>query len=77
MLLFRSEEHVARWCAREGMNRGGVLSLETTMKLATAWYAEKMDRDWRRWTLDEAESIFSGLGMVGDFWRLRPYLESV
>jgi len=48
-----------------------MLSLETGWKLARAWYSRKLESDWRRHTLDEAEALFADLGLSGDFWRLR------
>lgn len=67
MLLFRSEEHIDRWSGP----RGAVLSLETTWRLAQAWFG--VDRrlvEWRRRTPDEIRELFATLGLTGDFWRL-------
>lgn len=71
MLAFRSEEHVKRWCESKGLDRGALLTPEQQWYLADAWYRERLGPDWRRWTPAEAEAIFAGLGLVGDFWRLR------
>lgn len=72
MLLFRDEEHAATWRQARGIDRGGTMSLETGWKLARAWYSDKREPGWRRRTLDEAEAVFAELGLVDDFWRLRP-----
>jgi hypothetical protein len=72
MLAFRSEEHVDRWCESQGLARGALLTPEQQWRLADAWYATRLAPDWRRGTPDEAEAVFAGLGLVGDFWRLRP-----
>lgn len=71
MLLFRSEEHVRRWCEQSGLERGGSMSPATALRLGTAWYADKLQPEWRRKTAEEAEAVFTELGLVGDFWRLR------
>ena len=71
MLLFRSEEHAGRWRAAHGFPGARTLSLQTGWDLARAWYTRKLDPDWRRHTLDEAEALFAQLGLAGDFWRLR------
>src|SRR5438067_563533 len=47
MLLFRSEEHVDRWCAAWQQPRGAVLSLEQCWQLADAWYRDRMSPTWR------------------------------
>ncbi len=48
------------------------MTLQTGWRLAQLWYADKREPGWRRRTLDEAEAVFAGLGLVGEFWRLRP-----
>jgi hypothetical protein len=72
MLAFRSEAHVERWCEMRGIAKGAVFSLEQVCELGRAWYADKLSPDWRRATPEEAEATFAGIGLTGDFWRLRP-----
>lgn len=71
MLLFRSEEHIDRWCEKRGLQRGAILSPATALRLGAIWYADKQSPDWRRKTVDEAQAVFAKLGLVDDFWRLR------
>jgi hypothetical protein len=72
MLLFRGEEHVARWCAQWHLPRGATLSLDTAWRLATAWFgADRGAAEWRRPSIEVVESLFASLGLEGDFWRLR------
>ncbi len=71
MLLFRSEEHIHRWCSAWHQPMGGILSLEQVWGLATAWYGEdRRAAGWRRKTPEEARAIFAALGLSSDFWRL-------
>jgi alkylmercury lyase-like protein len=70
MLAFRSEAHVDRWCEQHDLERGAVFPLGTCWQLARAWYANRLDPDWRRRTPAEAEAVFAGLGLLGPFWRL-------
>ncbi len=70
MLLFRSEEHLAAWLEQRGLSQGGTMTLEQCWLLAKAWYSDKLDRDWRRKTLDEAMAAFAEIGLEGDFWDL-------
>ncbi len=73
MLIFRSEEHVDKWCHDWNRPRGGILSLDQCWQLAQAWYGpDRRDPAWRRKTVDEAEALFAQLGLTGAFWRLRP-----
>jgi hypothetical protein len=47
---------------------GSVLSLAETWDLAQAWYADRLSRDWRRRTPEEATALFRSLGLEGQFW---------
>lgn len=71
MLLFRDEEHIARWCSAWSLPRGATLSIDQGWRLAKAWYQNKMEPDWRRATLPEAEAILGEIGLTGPFWSLR------
>lgn len=71
MLLFRSEQHVDRWCQQWGRSRGGTLSLEQGWKLAQLWYADRLKPEWRPSTAAEAQAVFAKVGLVGEFWSLR------
>lgn len=71
MLLFRDEEHVDRWCQARELARGALVSPEQAWRLAYGWYGNKLKPDWRRHTVDEAESLLSSIGLTGAFWSLR------
>jgi len=72
MLAFRSEEHVDRWRELQCLPKGAVFTPEQLWLLAQAWYSNRLAADWRRKTPDEVEALFADLGLIGDFWRLRP-----
>jgi len=71
MLLFRSEEHVHRWCTSRGLPQGASLTPAQGWELARAWYADKLSPSWRRRTPEEAEAVFRSIGLTGPFWTLR------
>jgi len=68
MNLFRSEAHIARWLG--GREPGATIPVEKLVELGLAWYADRLDRDWRPHTRDENQAILDRLDLVGDFWRL-------
>ena len=72
MLLFRGEEHIETWRAQWNQARGATLTIDQAWRLAEAWYGNKMDRGWRRATVDETEALLERLGLTGPFWNLRP-----
>jgi len=69
MLLFRSEEHVRRWCQRRGLSEGAVFTPEQMWAIAKLWHGRRLERGWRRFTLDEAEAVFASAGLTGPFWQ--------
>ena len=62
MQLFRSEEHVK--------GGGEFMSTRQIWRLADTWYNDRTDPAWRRRTAEEAEAVFAGIGLTGEFWRL-------
>lgn len=70
MLLFRSEQHVDRWCEQWNRPRGGIMSLATCWRLAREWYADRLKPDWKPKTAEQAQATFSRLGLTGEFWQL-------
>jgi len=68
MLLFRSEEHVDRWCAMRGLSRGAIFTPEQMWTVSKPWYGRRLSRDWRRFTPDEAQAVFASAGLTGAFW---------
>jgi len=63
MLLFRSEEEI-------GPQRGGVMRVAQLHELATRWYGDRLDPDWRPRTRDQSQAILEAVGLTGEFWRL-------
>jgi hypothetical protein len=70
MLAFRSEAHVDRWCEQTGFERGAAFPLGTAWRLADVWYRDRLTPTWRRRTPDEAQAVFDGLDLKGEFWKL-------
>ena len=72
MLLFRSEEHVRRWCGQWAMEPGAMMTLDRAWRLARAWFeADRGAPEWHRPPVEHVESLFASLGFTGPFWRLR------
>jgi hypothetical protein len=67
MLLFRSEEHVDRWCRTWNQPRGEAFELERQWELSRRWYAHRLERI-RRQSSDEAQAILRDLGFTSAFW---------
>jgi len=70
MLLFRSEEHVNRWCRVRGLPRSPLVSLEQLWELAVAWYTNRLTPAARRPMGVEIQEIFDRLSLTDPFWQL-------
>jgi hypothetical protein len=68
MLFFRSEEAARGWCAAKGSPLRPLVNMNQLWELATTWYSTRLQEDSRRPKSKEMRGIFSGLGLVSDFW---------
>ncbi len=68
MLLFRSEEHVERWCRQRNLPRRPLVSLDQLWELAQAWYASRLTPEARRPMGAEIRQIFDRIGLRDQFW---------
>lgn len=59
-----------RWADAERREPGAIVPLETVWQLADAWYADRLQMDWRRLTPEETEALLDRVGLRGAFWRL-------
>jgi hypothetical protein len=69
MLLFRSEDDIAQWCATSGEPRGAILTVQQVWALSQWWYADRMSPDFHGRSLDDTLSIFRQLGLESPFWK--------
>ena len=70
MLLFRSEEDVARWVERTGNAGGESVPFMTIWELGKVWYADRLDPDFRGLTPERVRRTFEQVGLTSDFWRV-------
>ena len=68
MLFFRSEELARVWCEERDYPLRPVVSMSQLWKLSTAWYTTRLDPESQKPRPDEMRSIFSSIGLTGDFW---------
>lgn len=68
--IFCSEQCVTGWLARTGNQRGYVMDLPTLWRLASGWYAGRLDRGYVRREPSAAAEYLLGVGLSGSFWGL-------
>jgi len=70
--VFCDEACLDRWLAETGNERGAVFDLATLWRLASQWYAGRLDTPYRRREPKEAHDYFASVGLVGPFWGNAP-----
>ena len=70
MLLFRSEEWVDKWCKRNNLERGEMLSLQQVWELSKLWYGNRMSLEYRGRSMEQVAEIFKQAGLTSKFWYL-------
>jgi hypothetical protein len=68
MLFFRSEERVREWCQAQGYPLRPLVRIDQLWGLADTWYSTRLLPNSRRPQSAEMRQIFTGLGLVDDFW---------
>jgi hypothetical protein len=68
MLLFRSEETVAEWCAANNVPVRPIMTLDQLWVLAQEWYSNRLTEESRRPGPDEMKEIFARTGLDDPFW---------
>ncbi|MCB9145293.1 MAG: hypothetical protein H6635_07985 [Anaerolineales bacterium] len=68
MLLFRSEEWVDKWCKRNNLERGEMLSLQQVWELSKLWYGNRMSLEYHGRSMEQVADIFKQTGLNAKFW---------
>lgn len=66
--IFCDEGCVEDWLSRTGSARGDVFSLATLWRLASQWYAGRLEQGYRRREPAAAAAYFRDAGLTGAFW---------
>jgi hypothetical protein len=70
--IFCSEDCVSTWLDESGRQRGYVMDLPTLWRLASGWYAGRLERGYVRREPTAAANYFRSVGAAGAFWGLAP-----
>ena len=71
MLLFRSEEWIDKWCKRNNLVRGEVLTINQVWELSKLWYQDRLSMDYHGRKVEQAEEIFKQVGLNSEFWYIQ------
>ena len=70
MLMFRNEGQIDSWCNRHMIPKGDVQPIGRIWHFARDWYGNHLSRTWRKWTNEEAASLFRKHGLEGSTWTI-------
>ena len=71
MLLFRSEEWIDKWCQRNNLERGEVLTIHQVWELAKPWYDNRLSLDYHGRSMEQVAEVFKQAGLVSKFWYIQ------
>jgi hypothetical protein len=69
MLFFRSEGSLHEWLVAQKAPRGAVLSIPQLWELSQRWYQDRMLPEYHGRTIEQAQKIFTELGLTSEFWQ--------
>ena len=68
MLLFQSEEWVDKWCKRNHLERGEILTIGQVWELSKLWYSNRMSVDFHGRSMKQVAEVFRQAGLKSKFW---------
>ena len=70
MLLFRSEEWIDKWCKRNNIERGEVLTINQVWELSKLWYDNRLSLEYHGRNIEQVRKIFMQAGLTSSFWQV-------
>jgi Alkylmercury lyase len=70
MLVFRSEMQVDEWASRHNIPKGDIQPIDKIWAFSKKWYGNHLNPDWKKWTIDEAKTIFAEFELNHPIWDL-------
>jgi len=70
MLIFENEGQVNKWCEKHNISKGDIQPLEKIWNFSKKWYGDHLNKDWKKWTIDEAKQLFTEFELKGEIWDL-------
>ncbi|NOH02770.1 MAG: hypothetical protein HND47_12810 [Chloroflexi bacterium] len=68
MLLFRSEEWIDKWCQRNNLERGEVLTIQKVWEFSRLWYHNRLSLEYHGRNIEQVVEIFRQAGLMSKFW---------
>ncbi len=66
--VFKSVKSVHDWSKLHNIPVGDIQEITNVWEFAKDWYGCHLNKDWRKWSLVEAQQMFKKYGLTGDIW---------
>lgn len=70
MLIFQSEEWVDKWCKRNNLERGEMLTTQQVWELSKLWYGNRMSLEYHGRSMEQVADVFRQAGLISKFWNV-------
>ena len=70
MLIFESKEQVKKCSVSHDIPLGDIQPIERIWSFSQKWYGNHLNPNWRKWTIDEARSMFIEYELKNKIWDL-------
>lgn len=70
MQIFSSEIDVDDWCKRHQYSKGDIQPIQKIWNFAKLWYGNHLRQDWKKWTNEQAKSIFEQFNLTHEVWNI-------
>lgn len=70
MLLFGDKNRVDHWCKKHRINKGDIQPVQKIWEFSKAWYGTHLNKDWQKWTTEEARNLFQEYNLVNKIWQI-------
>jgi Alkylmercury lyase len=70
MLVFHNEEQINQWTKQHNIPKGDIQPIVNVWEFSKKWYGNHLNRDWEKWTMEEAKAIFAEFNLTNGIWDL-------
>lgn len=71
MLVFRTKEEIKEWCQNHKITMGDIQPISKIWMFSKRWYGRHLEKNWHKWTVEEAQKMFKEFDLKGPTWELQ------
>lgn len=70
MLVFKNEKQIDDWVKQHNISKGDIQPIAKIWEFSKEWYGKHLDKDWQKWTIQEAQQMFAKFKLEHEIWNL-------